>query len=932
MADNPNEPELIDLGIESSGWEDFQDGLNRLITSLDNLGEKVDSLDYTLGQLNDLMLNGFVTGAEQAAKAADDMAAGMDDATQKTQAQTDTVRNSGQAYADADERLKEYMADIESVSQADLSGAGAFGDDGSGGGAGGYGVARGLRAGAGIGRIAGLGSGSTQVFSGAADIIYLEQAFTKLGDTLPAILAPLDSFIAALEPFAPELLAIAAGIAVYDVALQEQERELKKGTEALQEAITAQDQYLKDSAALTTKEAENKRANSERDATGDQAIMADRARQIREQLGAGLGDMSNELRNKIIDEAKKVQAGTSGADLDQYSAAIKGVTGLGTILDDYDKAKKAATEAGDSVNFYTDGINKNAFAANDAAEAARKAATENTDQQKRFEAYDAATAKSDQQKVENLYSTIDSQQKNIALIEASNSGLDKNSEEYLKNKQAIENYQDQIKQETEDIQHLTEVSIPAAEKTQALTDADKQYLQLIDDTLAQTKRRADDEALTSQANADKTAKLREDRDTTQASIDALTQHSIVTDADQKKLDQLTAHLQDLDTEIGDLNQAFDPAKIREAADAIQKANDAYDKAVQSAQNAAATAIGNAQTQERQAEQQYTEGSIQDVYKRQQVQTAADRQRETDETDTANKIADVRTKLGEQELSITTDYNRQIFDDEIKYQQDFSKLQTTANDTAATDLQNHLNKLSQLRRDDHQNEADDIAYRDFQKLAKDQQTEQNKLSDENTSYSQREETLQTHLQQQESQLATNLANTEAQQQRAEQRKAADAITKSDQEIEQLNTDEKRKEQAIQTSEQQKLQDITTGENEQLAVLRQGLVNKITLIQIEENQREQIAQQTQQAIVANAHAMIDSLNQGFSTQLSQLNQLGKNGPAPIPSTYYNSANPGTYAGSTPAAPSVTTAPQQAQPQFSFQGVIDSLESGLQGLFRS
>lgn len=818
-----------------------------------------------------------------------------------------------QAAKEAAQATKDSMADLN-PSELDfaMGGGGAGGDtgEGDGGGAGGggslYGVARGLRAGAGIGRIAGAGGATTTALTGAADLLYLEQAGSKLSEIIAGMGISFETLFTAAAPIVVAIGAIAFIMQDLTEKAKEATKEAKAFGEALKEAVPT----AVGGSVTGIQQAEAKAAQ---DAIVQQATKEAELNDIRRQAAKANTEIGTAI-SKLSDD----QILHSGLLQKTYAENFKSI----------DAATQAAQKDTDVENYLAQSQRDQATAANTAAEAARNYAQAHIAQAAQFASDDKASYQADQGKVDDLHSSVQSINESIAAIQKTNGDPNLAPEQLQKNKEAIAALTAERAREEDEIKHLIDVSEPYAQKRDAMAAADVQYLKQIDDGLAQVKQATADAKLSSQANADKTAALKEDRAATEDAIKALEAHSIVTDADQKKLDALIAKMQDYDTEIKNLQDDFHPAQIREAADAVKKATDAYDKAMRSIQDNLTNSINDAQAKERYAELQYTPGSLQDTAQRTDIALKEQRDVSKVEEDTANKIVDIRTKLGDTEAKLVTDYNRQLFDDQIKYQDSLEKLQIDAQRTAQQDAINHAQKIADINQALARNELQDVADRNFQKLATDMQAASDQRQKADEQYTDQEQALQRHLANQEADLTRSLAQQEAKQQLDEGRKIADAETAADNQIAQEHTTEKRKIEALKDSEKQQLDDLTRHELDKISLLRQNAVQEISMLQIQANNRENIAAATEAQIIAQADAILKAGTNAFIDDLNRLNALanGSSGgsTAPSPSSQYFQLNPQSSA--VPSAPTQSSS-QAFDPAAAVNTIVSTVVSGLQ-----
>lgn len=290
---------------------------------------------------------------------------------------------------------------------------------------------------------------------------------------------------------------------------------------------------------------------------------------------------------------------------------------------------------------------------------------------------------------------------------------------------------------------------------------------------------------------------------------------------------------------------------KQATDDINKSIEAYGKAVDAAEAALANNITNAQTREKNAEEQYTQGSMQDVQARAAIDIKESRDEIKVKQDTANAIIDIGTKLSNADIQIATDSARRKQDEEVKFTDDDAKLRLDYDRSQQSDLTDHLNKLSDIQQQAHRSDQMALLYRNFLQLAKNNEGNHAQVAAEDTAYAQREQKLQVHLAQQEADLVTNEKIQQQQDAVNDQRKRDDAQRAADISIEQQNTAETRKLQLLRSSEVQQINDLSAMETYKIQLLQAGLKNEITLYQDQEAQRIAIAQDTASKIQQDAY---------------------------------------------------------------------------------
>jgi hypothetical protein len=780
LSDNP---ELLNVGVEDDGSLDaviaslnakINDMAMNAAGAFDNISASaqgfLDSTNSTLGQFID-QLNGVAPAADA------------------------SIGELVNQLTNADDVLKQYMADLTLAAQeqSDLSGAGAFGDGGGGGdtgGGGGFGAARGVRGAANLARIAGAGTGVSNAIMGGADILLISQGFEKITDIIPGLTSAVEGLgnqligaipafeglgasgagmVAVLGPAVALIAGVAAGIAIFN-------EEISASKKALDEALASVDSYFKaiqqGTTESLTKELDNLtvKKNAEDETLAFLQSQYDTQKAALEASGNQLGEAALE-----------------------HSA----------LADKINKLKDSTKDTAGEVEGLTRALTSTSVLINDMVMQAEKG----------IKAAQAAQAGQDQ-------AVIDAANKQTALH----------------------------RQEVTDLQG------------------------------------------TSAAVENRLSGLQGEKAGLQENIDLLKASGDTSEAVRKHIDDLQNSMVVLDARIQNINDGLPAIQAHEAAiksdkDAVLEANkvnaeherlinsiisaqNAYNKAIETARDNLTNQLADLATKEKTGEQKEMLGSTEDTFARDTIALKEQRTVATIEEDTGNKIADIRTKLGETEVKAVTDLNRQLYDDQVNYQDNRQKLITSEHNQEQVDAIDHANKLADIRHNATINEMDDIANRDFIKLAKDQQTAADSVQKEDTSFTQKEASQRTHLQQQENDLTTALARQEKQQQTAEERKIADAETAADNSIAQTKETERRKIEVAQDAMQQQLADLTRNETEKLTLMREAYYQQFTMLQIQENQREQIAQTTEDNIVNHAQAI---LAQGTSSFIDDLNRL-------------------------------------------------------------
>lgn len=425
---------------------------------------------------------------------------------------------------------------------------------------------------------------------------------------------------------------------------------------------------------------------------------------------------------------------------------------------------------------------------------------------------------------------------------------------------AAQKYADEIEKNdlivgrlTGDIQNNSLAANDAAEATKKATQA---AIEKANGDAAIQRQLISDLALSPDQAKKRLDYLQQEGPIIQGQIEALRPFIGTSEEAKKQFDDLNKQLQDNVAEMEFLTNTAIPAaqgvkdladNLKAADDALKQANQAHDtyvKAVSDAELQLSQQKEDALNKEKQQEAELSAGSIQDTYQRSQIVLDEQRKEKALIQDTANAIADVRTKLGQKEVADLTDYNRKLMDDQTKYQQDVQKDRMGAYRQERDDLQSHLEKLADIQNKQSVDQQDALLNRNFLALAKVQQGHQSEIDAENTAYARKQARNEQHLQDELTDLAIHQAEIRTQQFVEYQRKLADDRLHAQQEIDQKNVLENRKLQDLRLHEQQQLIDLTTTENYKIQILRQGFAQELALYELQNQRRLQAAQQAEQ----------------------------------------------------------------------------------------
>lgn len=368
MSDNPNENELIHLGVETddSSFDAYRaqiDAIQQSLTGLDQTIERIAAND-TLKQ----NLDAVTSSMEQL----DQAIAGVDQ-RMKDLAQTQQQSSQWQGYLAPGGDMNAYMKGY-GVSGG-MIGPEEAGDDGGGGGGGSmFGVAHGIRAASGLGRLAGLGPEATNAFTGGADVLYLITGlkqvtkmfgglsealetsgglFPPLTNALMAMNVPMAGLLATVGPVAIALVALGMAIGQFNQIIEDGQKKIQSATEA-------QEKFFEFAATATTQDAQ-KRIEHDKNVQGanDQEINAiqDKIKSIYKGLNAEHGYTFSDADIAKSMSDKSVLGGTP----------LTESVGIQSLLDDLKKFQDASAAAGTDMDAMTNGIKQGAFAANDYA-------------------------------------------------------------------------------------------------------------------------------------------------------------------------------------------------------------------------------------------------------------------------------------------------------------------------------------------------------------------------------------------------------------------------------------------------------------------------------------------------------------------------------------------------------------------------------------
>lgn len=913
LADNPGD--VLSLGVDpdESAFRELDQLVAHAGASFDTLRQKVDDLSSSASKINSVTdaLRALQETSEQTAiRAGQTELSNAQQRLQNYQTELDfldRVRAAKQASTNADTQSTEFLStmldeikddtaaldafdvELNKVAQDFTSGtAGLSGltgrtggflgdtlggggnvippDDGSGGGAGGisggYGITRGFQAASQLARQAG-DPGLAAGIQVSGELLRTELALQRIGAILPKIneafeatpnvltpvvggLTDLGIPITTLGVVAPLAIAATAGVAIefnaVKAALDPLNTALEIGVADLKAYdVASTSGKTASQIALEAAKSTDALAGSQKSLTDQTNITTGVFDQLKAQSLQGQGAFGIIGGIPGIEQLNQLSGGDLGARIGYLFSGVL-VPELGKVQTETDKLKTTVDDTIGSLAGLTSAAQSLGVIANTAADDARKRADADIKQSQQFAADDNLSRDAAQARITMLNNDIAAQLKANATIEESNKNVNLSAEQHQLNAQAIQQHTAILADDLGEVNHLTLISLPLIQARQDEASA------ISAQTTALQEHTSFITAATKLDQTGTAAQVQSERDTligklttAQNTVGQLQGQGPLNDADTKKLADAQAAVKQITSDLKELDQVVTPVvNARVALQDAAKAAEAYGKTYKAVQEQVA-----------QQEQQYTQGSLQDVEQRNAIRLRESRAETALTEQTANAITDIRTKLGQDETRIDTNYNRQIQDDQTKFRDVIAADVRNAQQTAETDQQSHLQKLADISTQYKDSEFSDLLNRNFLQLAIDQRKKTTADMTENQSYTTREQTLQRHLQQQETDQAIALTQLEEQQRVARERQFQDADIAATNAISQQNINEDRKRQALITSENQQLQDLTNSEIYHIQILQAAAKNRV-----------QLAFDTETAIVA---ASISAFNKAITSFL-------------------------------------------------------------------
>lgn len=771
----------------------FQEtGADQVVASIDQIGEALNRQQTQNQQLAQTF--GDLSGAtEEQIRQVDDLANSFRDS--ELQREVDGMVALAQAEQDAADKAAALKAEWDSINAGESPLRRGLSPDPNGGGDDGGGddggdfsignplaVGRGARAAGGLARMLGAGELAAPL-TGGADILFVARGLQELSgvfDTLntsiektPGLVGGIATALDGLGVPMAGLLTVAipvtAAIAGIVIAINSLVDTIKKGTDG----INADIDQIKKQASLSA---------------GGNTVDLTEQRDRAEEQASGIADAITRTQNEL----DKVRADFySQGDLVAKAADLTAIKALQDKLNDLHKEADDNTA---SINNFNEALSSTQVKANDLSIAVRAAAEGFVAAQQRDEQYDKLNNQQINDKVFALQNEIDARKGAIEMLEANNDAIGTSKTQIDENNKVIAQYNDQIKKDTDDINHLTYISRDLADArdreaeatknvetaVKALEEEDKIRAQQDQETANFQKQIADAQEKTNNQIEDSVARFNTDLEKLQ------------TDAGRKEADiaqQSADKIVDIRTKEGEQEQAAFQKYTDQLADDQTKYHDAQAKLQQQAQNQTQVDFFNEQVKMR------------------DLVLNAQQQQARDELTHEQNLASIRQQAQQDEEQALLDGNF-----ERLYQDQQAEKDKEANENTRYD-----NQTAQLQ---------------LQLSQQEQQEAQH--------YADQQQLQQLHLQQQQQALDTALTQEEAAQLTAYDRKLRDLKINEDNQIAQQNEAEARKERDLQTWADRQLQDLQTAETERETQIQVNLGRELVQYQENYNARMQLLQ--------------------------------------------------------------------------------------------
>jgi hypothetical protein len=395
----------------------------------------------------------------------------------------------------------------------------------------------------------------------------------------------------------------------------------------------------------------------------------------------------------------------------------------------------------------------------------------------------------------------------------------------------------------------------------AANDAAEAARQQADDFVKRTQQFAADDRLSSDAAKEKIALLAKDKEAQETVIAGLYKaneaEGISEEQRRKNIEAINEHAKQLLDDTLELKHLTDESvyiiqareaeadaikKTKEALDDLYKAQDTGEKQLADLTIQTANSRETAKLRELQAEEQYTQGSIQDAFERSKIALAESRKETEIKQQTADKLDDLSAKMDDDINKSWRDLGRKLTEDTTKSAEDIGKINREEGYKEREAQIDHLQKLADIQRKQKDGESDALYDRNFRELSKIQSHKGDVINEENHAYEERVAQDRRHTQDLINERTIRLNEEMAAQRRANAAKVQEILIAEREQETQIAITEGRKIQTLRTGEQQQLADLTAFEIYKTQLLRQGFQNELNLLTVQEAQRERIIRNT------------------------------------------------------------------------------------------
>ncbi len=547
---------------------------------------------------------------------------------------------------------------------------------------------------------------------------------------------------------------VAAAVAGLALVLHDWQTKMQEAEKGLQALLDTQDKYYKfiqDATTRTTQEEiaklKDSNALAQKQRNENLKIMAD----FMAEGSAGTGGLQT--------TATQLQAALASGNQDEIDKAAKAFLdawGQSIILglpDSIGKAKtlyegnaKTIEDNNIMIGRLTGNLKDNTFAGNDAAQAILDQIDTDAKRAQQRAADDKLSSEAAKERANTIEKAEAQELNTIENLKKARDVPGISASKQAEVNKEIETHQKDLELLRDEYKYVNEVAIPNAKALEAATAARNAENAALQTTIAFEEQVGRLKATgTSQTYESTKASLEGKIAGEQYVLDAMLAKGAQTKGELQKIDQLQdqiakdkADLQRLETEVAPVIKAREDFKeAGKEADAafadIAKAVQASAKAVEAAQTELANKTANAIDKEKQAEEQYTQGSLEDTFRRAEIKTKADRDEVKAAEDTANAIMDIRYKLSDKEQAAYVDYQRQLYDGDRKAEADKAKTVQDEQRSERDALVEHQQKLADIRRTDAIDQQRALLDRNFLQLAKDALTKQQQASQEDRHY-------------------------------------------------------------------------------------------------------------------------------------------------------------------------------------------------------